>query len=82
MGRIGNFFKKAWNGVKSFGKKLINVLPKIIDTGKKIVNNPTVQALGGQIADKAGFRTEFNKGTQFANNALNKADQISQAIKR
>ena len=82
MGRIGNFFKKAWNGVKSFGKKVVEVLPKIIDTGKKIVNDPTVQKFGGQIADRTGYRTEFNKATQFANNALNKADQISQAIKR
>ena len=82
MGRIGNFFKKAFNGMKSFGKKVVEVLPKIIDTGKKIVNDPTVQKFGGQIADKIGYRTEFNKGTQFANNALNKADQISQAIKR
>ena len=31
MGRIGNFFKKAWNGVKSFGKKVVEVLPKIIE---------------------------------------------------
>ena len=81
MGRIGNFFKKAWNGVKSFGKKVVEVLPKVIDTGNKIINNPNVQKFGGQIADKAGFRKEFDKGTQFAQNALNKAAQISQAIK-
>ena len=81
MGRIGNFFKKAWNGVKSFGKKVVEVLPKVIDTGNKIINNPNVQKFGGQIADKTGFRKEFDKGTQFAQNALNKAAQISQAIK-
>ena len=82
MGRIGNFFKKAWNGVKSFGRKIVNVLPKVIDTGKKILNNPITQTIGGQIADRAGLGQQFKTATTFAQNALNKADQISQAIKR
>jgi hypothetical protein len=82
MGRIGNFFKKVWNGVKSFGRKVVQVLPKVIDTGKKIINNPITQTIGGTIADKAGFGPQFKTATTFAQNALNKADQVSQALKR
>lgn len=82
MGRIGNFFKKAWNGVKNFGKKVIHVLPKVIDVGKKIVNNNDVQKYGGQIADKFGKRDQFNKATKFVDNALNKAGIVNDKVQQ
>ena len=82
MGRIGNFFKKAWNGVKNFGKKVIHVLPKVIDVGKKVVNNDAVQKYGGQIADKFGKGDQFHKATNFANDALNKASIVNNKVQQ
>ena len=41
MGRIANFFKKAWNGVKKGVKWIVN---KGVDVGKKIIDNPIVKA--------------------------------------
>ena len=82
MGRIESFFKKAWNGVKNFGKKVINVLPKIIDVGKKVVNNTDVQKYGGQIADKFNKGDQFRKATNFANDALNKASVINNKVQQ
>ena len=80
MGRLGNFFKKAWNGVKNIGKKVIHVLPKIIDVGKKVVNNTDVQKYGSQIADKYGKGDQFRNATNFANDALNKASIVNNKL--
>ena len=49
MGRIANFFKKAWNGVKKGVKWVVN---KGIDIGKKIVDNPIVRT-GATLVGKA-----------------------------
>ena len=80
MGRLGNFFKKAWTGLKNFGRKAIKVLPQIIDTGKTIVdaisknpNTPT-KTSGEPSASHA-----FQQGTDFARKALDKADQLVKA---
>ena len=82
MGRIGRFFKKGWDSVRSVGKKIIHVLPKVIDVGKKIVNNTDVQKYGSQIADKYGKGEQFRKATNFANDALNKASMVNNKVQQ
>ena len=70
MGRLGNFFKKAWTGLKNFGRKAIKVLPQIIDTGKTIVD---------AITKNPNTPQSFQQGTDFARKALDKADQLVKA---
>ena len=82
MGRIGNFFKKVWNGVKTGVKKVIQVLPKVIDVGKKVINNPDVQKLGDNIANRFNKGDQFKQATTFANDALNKASVINDTIQK
>ena len=80
MGRLGNFFKNAWNGVRNGGRKIMHILPKIIDVGKKVVNNTDVQKYGSQIADKYGKGDQFRNATNFANDALNKASIVNNKL--
>lgn len=82
MGRIGNFFKKCWNGIKKGAKKVIQVLPKIIDTGRKILNNETIRKGANDLADKFGKRDQLDRGINFANDAMNKAENITNKIKQ
>ena len=51
MGRIGNFFKKAWNGIKKGAKWVVN---KGIDIGKKIVDSPIVRTAGAALGQAFG----------------------------
>lgn len=52
MGRIGNFFKKAWNGVKKGVKWVVN---KGIDVGKKIIDNPIVRTAASAVGSAFGI---------------------------
>lgn len=49
FGAIGNFAKKAWSGVKSFGKKALNFGMK---AGQSFVANGGLQMLAGMYANK------------------------------
>ena len=51
MGRIGNFFKKAWNGVKKGVKWVVN---KGVDIGKKIIDNPIVRTAASAVGSAFG----------------------------
>ena len=51
MGRISNFFKKAFNGVKKGVKWVVN---KGIDVGKKIIDNPIVRTAASAVGSAFG----------------------------
>ena len=86
--KCDNFFHKIRENKDAFFVLLCTFIALLGITFLDVTSRETVATFAlseyqiGQIADRTGYRTEFNKGTQFANNALNKADQISQAIKR
>ena len=80
MGRLANFFKNVWVNARNAGRKIMHVMPKIIDVGKKVVNNTDVQKYGSQIADKYGKGEQFHKITNFANDALNKANIVNNKL--
>lgn len=73
MGRIGQFFKKAWNGIKKGVKWVVH---KGIDVGKKIIDNPIIKgaatAIGGAFgvppAVTQGAMTSISKGLGVAQN--------------
>ena len=76
MGRIGSFFKKVWGGIKKVGKKIISIAPKVIDTGKKIVQG--VQPVLGALPQNK-FTEGVGKAVSFGDKALDKADQLVKA---
>ena len=76
MGRIGDFFKRAWKGIKSVTRKVIKVAPKVIDIGHKAISGlkPLIAP-----APQNSFTDGAKKVINFADNALNKADQLVKA---
>ena len=67
MGRIGNFFKKAWNGVKKGVKWVVN---KGVDIGKKIIDNPIVRTAASAVGSAFGVPPPATQAANVPNAAI------------
>lgn len=75
FGSVGNFFKKAYRGVKS----ALNTGVKI---GNKVLNNPVVDVIRDVSAYVPGLGGIVNKGLTLAQRAVDTGAKVSRTIEK